>query len=331
MQKKFNNMVHLEGILYDANLEQKVTGPTSKNPGTPYIRGSISVAVDPPECVNVIEVHFRYVTEITASGKNNPTFNTLNNIVNGNTPVMMKTSYEEAARIIVNNSALTLNDFYSTRNNQAVAAMRTEGGFLSVVSDSKLNQNPAQRNMFNADMLINAIEYVEENPDTQTSAFVRVKGAIFPNFGEVRLLPWTMVATAQDAQDYFLGLSETVSVNDPIILNVRGEQNCTTTVRKITDDSAFGTYVREVPINRRDYVITSVAAVPLDFGSEEVMTKEDLKQLIANRNLYLAEIKQNAEERAQSVPNMSNTAPAASALESMGTADGAINKGDYIF
>jgi len=46
MKKKLINETHIEGYLYEHSLERKVTGDTSKNPGTEYIRGSISVATD---------------------------------------------------------------------------------------------------------------------------------------------------------------------------------------------------------------------------------------------------------------------------------------------
>jgi hypothetical protein len=32
--KKFVNQTHIVGFLYEHNLEERTTGPTSKNPGT---------------------------------------------------------------------------------------------------------------------------------------------------------------------------------------------------------------------------------------------------------------------------------------------------------
>jgi hypothetical protein len=46
MKDEFINEVTIEGILYEHSLEKKVTGPNSKNPGTEYITGTISVATD---------------------------------------------------------------------------------------------------------------------------------------------------------------------------------------------------------------------------------------------------------------------------------------------
>ena len=70
-QKKLVNMVSLEGLLYEHKLEKKVSGDNSKNPGTEYITGTISIATDGMECLNIVPVHFSYVTATTSTGKPN--------------------------------------------------------------------------------------------------------------------------------------------------------------------------------------------------------------------------------------------------------------------
>ena len=42
--KKIINRCHIEGFLYEADLQERVTGEKSKNPGTPFIMGTISLA-----------------------------------------------------------------------------------------------------------------------------------------------------------------------------------------------------------------------------------------------------------------------------------------------
>ena len=39
MKKTMINQTHIEGVLYEHNLEAKVSGEASKNPGTPFIAG----------------------------------------------------------------------------------------------------------------------------------------------------------------------------------------------------------------------------------------------------------------------------------------------------
>jgi hypothetical protein len=46
MAIKFFNEAHIEGYLYEHNLEMKETGPNSKNPGTPFISGTIGIVTD---------------------------------------------------------------------------------------------------------------------------------------------------------------------------------------------------------------------------------------------------------------------------------------------
>ena len=50
---KMKNETHIEGYLYEHNLEKKLSGPKSKNPGTEFISGSISIATD-EACLNVV-------------------------------------------------------------------------------------------------------------------------------------------------------------------------------------------------------------------------------------------------------------------------------------
>ena len=46
MKTVLNNKTHIEGILYEHDLELRTSGPNSKNPGTPFITGTISLATD---------------------------------------------------------------------------------------------------------------------------------------------------------------------------------------------------------------------------------------------------------------------------------------------
>ena len=53
MKKKLINECHIEGYLYEHALENKVSGDTSKNPGTPFISGTVSIATD-NEMTNIV-------------------------------------------------------------------------------------------------------------------------------------------------------------------------------------------------------------------------------------------------------------------------------------
>ena len=88
-KKVMYNSTHLEGYLYEHDLKMKTTGENSKNPGTDFISGTVSIATD-DAMMNVVQVHFTYVTATTAKGKPNPTFNTLQAIIDGKLPAVME-------------------------------------------------------------------------------------------------------------------------------------------------------------------------------------------------------------------------------------------------
>ena len=81
-KKKFVNETHIEGYLYEHALERKVSGEKSKNPGTEYIRGSISIATD-DAMTNIVSIFYSYVAPTTSTGKTNNVYTVLNNIVDG--------------------------------------------------------------------------------------------------------------------------------------------------------------------------------------------------------------------------------------------------------
>ena len=53
MKKTFTHAPHIEGYIYEHKREEKVSGETSKNPGTPFISGTLSIATD-DELLNVV-------------------------------------------------------------------------------------------------------------------------------------------------------------------------------------------------------------------------------------------------------------------------------------
>ena len=102
MQKVINR-THIEGLLYQHSLELRESGPNSTNPGTKYITGTIEVATD-NDCTNIVPVHYTYVTATTSTGKQNPNFATLSNIVNGIHPTVMKDGADKAVKLKIDSA-----------------------------------------------------------------------------------------------------------------------------------------------------------------------------------------------------------------------------------
>lgn len=289
--KSMINRTHIEGWLYDNDLALKESGPTSKNPGTQFISGTIQIATD-DEQTNIVPVHFTYVTATTAKGNQNATFGILNDIINGKYKSVMKDDAASAAKLRID-SAIGLNDFYTDRNGEEilVSAKRNEGGFVHVTNE--LAEDEKARNTFEADMLITGVTRVEADEERQLPEKVIVKGAIF-DFRKA-LLPLEFSATNPNAMNYFEGLG--ASSKEPVFTKVWGRQISETITKTYVEESAFGEdSVREVKSSRKDFVITGAAREPYVWDDAETITAAELTQAMQDREVYLATVKQRYDE-----------------------------------
>lgn len=304
MKKKLINECHIEGYLYEHALENKVSGDTSKNPGTPFISGTVSIATD-NEMTNIVQVHYTYVTAVTSTGKNNPSFTTLQNIIDGTLKSAMKDGKENASKIRID-SAIGLNEFFTKRNGpeELVSVKRNEGGFIHVAD--ALVEDEKQRNTFKCDMLITNTRRVEANEERNEPEKMIVKGAIF-DFRK-SLMPVEFTVLNPLAMNYFEGLE--ASNSNPTFTCVWGRQISQTISRTITEESAFGEpSVRTVTSQRKDFVITGANKETYVWDDEEFMTAIELQTLIAARETYLATIKQRQDEYEASKAAAATAAP----------------------
>ena len=289
--KAMINKTHIEGILYEHDLELKTSGPNSKNPGTEFISGTVSIATDDAG-VNVVPVHFTYVTATTAKGNANATFTTLKNIIDGVIGTQMKDGKDKAGKLRID-SALGLNEFYSDRNGkeELVSAKRNEGGFVHTCD--VLNEDEKTRNTFECDMLITNCRRSEADPDKNIAEKVIVKGAIF-DFRK-SLLPIEFTALNPNAMNYFEDLG--ASQSNPVFTKVWGRQVSETVVKKTVEESAFGeASVRTFEKKVREWIVSGCSREGYNYGDEEVLTYDDIAKAIANREVNLAEMKKRSEE-----------------------------------
>ena len=304
MKKTMINQTHIEGVLYEHALEAKVSGDNSKNPGTPFITGTISIATD-DAMTNIVPVHFTYVTATFGSGKPNDTYTTLNNIVNGTFGTYMKDGADKAVKLRVD-SAIGLNEFFTDRNGkeELVSAKRNEGGFVHKVD--AIDEDEKVRNTFKVDMLINCVTRIDADEEKNLPEKVVVKGAIF-DFRK-SLLPVEFSATNPNAMNYFESLGATQK--EPVFTCVWGRQVSEVIVRQIRTESAFGEdEVREVKNTRRDFVITGAAKDPYVWDDESSITAAELNEAIQKREVDLAAMKKRQDEYKAS----RNAAPKAAA------------------
>ena len=290
--RKVINQTRIEGILYQHNLELKKTGEKSKNPGTEYITGTVEIATDDKQ-INIVPVHFTYVTAVTSTGKANNTYVVLKNIIDGVYKSIMKDGADVATKFRVD-SALGLNEFYSDRNGQEelVSVKRNEGGFIHAMSEP-LTEDENLRNTFKCDIVITGAIRKEADEERNIPEKVIVKGAIF-NFRN-EILPVEFTALNPNAMNYFEDL-EASAVN-PVFTQIWGRQISETIVSKRVTESAFGEdSVTEVRSTRKDFVITGAAKEPYVWDDESSITAQEFKEAISKREITLATLKQQREE-----------------------------------
>ncbi len=317
--RKNLNQEHIEGYVYSHDLVVKqVANTESANYGKDFISGNIEVAVD-NDLLNVIPVHFTYVTETTSKGSKNATYANLKKIIDDDMTVV-KVGKEEAYKVKID-TALGLNDFY-TQDDRLVSTRVNEGGFVSFVNGELAEES--KRNVFNMDMLITGVTSIEADPEKNIDKpYVMVKGAVF-NFRN-ELLPVEFKCNNPAGMKHFEDLGVTNA--EPVYTKIWGTINCETKTRTVTEESAFGeaavqTYERKV----KDWVITGTSKVPYDFGDEEVMTAEEVQKAAQDRETKLAEIKARNEEYKMSKA-AGTTAPAKPAAGPKPVA----NKGGFNF
>ncbi len=286
--RKTINRTKIAGRVYEHNLEVKVTGPTSKAPGTEYIRGDLNVATD-EDCLNVVSVHFSYVTATTKKGQPNNTFAALMKIINEGKTVVIDGA--ENATIVKVDTALGVNDF-PNREGEMVSAKRNEGGFVTIVNSLS---NTDDRNKFECDMYINGTRRVEADEEKNIPEdYLVVKGAVF-DFRNA-LIPVEFVCRDKGGMSYFENLD--ASSSNPTFTKVWGLINSQTIVTRREEASAFGEpAIKEYSRTIREWTITGCNPEPYEIGdAENGITAEDMSKAVEDRNVHLAEVKKNAED-----------------------------------
>ena len=278
------NEERIEGRLFSHHLEEKVSGPTSKHPGTPFISGTIELATDDND-LNIVEIHYTYVTELQKSGKKNSTYTNLKRIISEGKTVTAN-GHDEAWKIRATPS-IALNDYYPHGQDELVSLPRNEGGFVSIISS--LSDDPSQRNKFTADMLITGVV----RDDSSDTPLAKVNGAIF-NFRN-DLLPIHFVIRNEDGINYFEDLG--ASSSEPVYTKVWGKIVSRTESITQETESAFGDAAVDMKQRRvREWMITGAQREPYSFGEGGLLTVEDVKKAVQNREVMLADIKQRSKE-----------------------------------
>lgn len=299
---KFINTEKIEGYVYSTGsnfnqLAERVTGETSKKPGTKYISGDLDIAVD-EDGLNVVTVHYSYVTEtFEKSGQVNNTYTTLKKIIDNPERTWINSGKENAFKVQCTGTSIAVNDFIAADGSK-VAALRNENGFCAIVNELGPE---AERNTFTTDMFITKVTHIDADPDKNiANDYAIVSGAIF-GYGP-KIIPVSFAVRNEMGMKYFEDLDAAPS--NPVFTKVWGRINCMTIKTERKEESAFGeaavqTYERK----SREYLITGTAKVPYDFGDEEVLTAADVSKMSQDRQVVLAEIEKRFKERQNKTEN----------------------------
>lgn len=285
MRQKMKNEVVVAGRLYQHDLQLKtVKNEASANKGMEFMAGTIEIATD-DECTNIVPVHYTYIPRLTKKGTVDSRFIALQNIMNSTKCVV--TDGADAAMKLKVTPSLALNDFYNN-NDELVSAKRNEGGFITVLSTLE----GEERNKFTMDMVIAQATDVEENEDRQIPAHVRLRGYVFDFRNAV--LPVEFMVTNEEGMKYFTNLVE----DGPVFTKVWGYQDYKTIKTVQKSEAAFGedevnTYDRK----KKDWIIKGTQKMTYEFDDESAdLTPEELKKGIADREVYLAEVKKRNDD-----------------------------------
>ena len=292
--RKTLNREHIEGRIYDHSLAfKKVQNPDSANHGKDFIGGTIDIATD-EEGLNVVTVNYTYITEFfSKSGKKDSRFTALKNIIENGKTILA--DGKDAATMVKIDPALALNDFYTNRNGEEtlVSAKRNESGFINIVTS--LDKNEKNRSTFEMDMLINGTEYVEADEEKHIKAdYLKLKGAVFAFNGAI--LPVEFVVKDQGGIKFFEGLD--ASPTNLFFTKVWGNIENQTIVTRKEEESAFGEpSIKEYTRNIREWVVTGAKGEGYEIGdAENGITEEEIKKAMADRNIYLADVKKRQDE-----------------------------------
>ena len=155
------------------------------------------------------------------------------------------------------------------------------------------NDKEVERCKFKTTILITKTHRTEADPEKNTPEKLTISGYAF-DFRKA-LLPVSYTVLNEGGMNYFEGLE--ASEKNPVLTEVWGKQVSKTVVKKVTKESSWGdAEVQEFKNTYRDFVITGSQKEPFLYDMEDTYTKEELTKAIAERETYLATIKQRRDE-----------------------------------
>lgn len=271
--KKMENKTHIEGLLYESTLQER----TAEDDGRKSISGKLSIQISE---TNIVDVDI-FEGEITKAGTKNKKYDTLKSLIGANSVV--NNGADNATKIKID-SALSVRDWYF--NGQAGTTLRNLNGFIHIVPTVQPNAT------FEVDMLITSTteETKKEGDEIVPTGALIVNGFIF-DFAK-KIMPVKFVVDIKEGVEYFSNLEPNT------LTKVWGEQVTQQDKTSKTEKSAFGAdKVVEYVTTKKKLIITGTNEEPYEFGEENILTVDEVKKALADRNVYLETVKTRAQEK----------------------------------
>ena len=287
MKQNMVNNVEVRGYVFSHTLQAKVSGPNSKNPGTPFIQGEINVAKS-MDAMDVVPVHFSYVTENLRSGAPNQTYQNLMKLINDGQSKTIEGGSDNPNRVRIS-GAIEVNDFYDREDNLR-SPKRIRGGFIHFLNANEQVGEPEKAVQFNADVILfdANLREVENGED-----YYQVRGYTFA-FNNAAIPVELTVCKEGVAFFEKLGIDQ----ENPYFGNVWGTiKSNVIEIQQDTDDSDIGfgeIVIRPTTRTFRSWEITG-AKQPQEID-ESTITLEELQKLLEDRAVYLAGVKKRSDE-----------------------------------
>lgn len=318
--KKVINNISVSGRLYDISklAIKTVKNTESKNFGHDYISGSIDIATD-DACLNIVTVKFTFQQATYKSGSTNSSYGVLKKIITEGKTVLSD-GKDNATMVKVTGGSIGLNDFYTNKGGEQtlVSAKENNAMFIEIVNQL---EDESKRNRFECDFLINGTKLIEADEEKNIKEdYLVVKGAVF-GYNNV-FLPVEFTVHNKGGIDYFQSLE--ASSNNLVFTKVWGEIKSQTIITKKEQESAFGEpSIVEFTKNIKEWVITGTskpdAVYEISEDAEKTgITPQEIKKAIADREIYLADVKKRNDEYLASKAANVTPAAVASAPASVG-------------
>lgn len=296
MRKTVNN-VTVRGYVFSHRLVERVTGPTSKNPGQEFINGSMEVAID-EQATTTVRINFAYVTPKFRNGNDNDTYKLLKRIITSN-DVYEKVG-NRAIKVRVD-AQFEPNVFKNRRNDEVVCSTQIGGSFVHELNPGEsFGANPAK---FTVDMVIGS---AAEREFPNGGSVFELRGYVFNWRQDV--VPITLTVSGEDGRRYF------EDQEYPMFTNLWGdiESEVVVSQRESTVASAFG--APQVETSERQVMrwnVKGASPEPYEYDDESGITKQEMKEKVLAHETYVAQQTEriNARNAAPAVYNTPKPVP----------------------